>query len=41
LYDKDGELSNIQRRLQRAVMQFWYKEQERIAEENKNPKLFY
>lgn len=41
LYDKNGELSNIQRRLQRAVIQFWYKEQERITEENKNPRLFY
>jgi len=40
LFKDNNELSDMQRRLQKAVVQFWHKEQERIKEENKNPKYF-
>ena len=40
LYNPHLQISPIQRRLQKAVVQFWHKEQEFVKEKNKNPERF-
>ena len=40
LFEPENNLSNIQRRLIKAIVSFWNKEYERVVEKNKNPQYF-